>query len=324
MRILVAAALVLLMFGCASTPNFDTFEKDQGIVMPYLVFGDSTDGEHDSENYLFTAPKSIGADSQGNIIVGGKEFPLTMYTSEGEFVKIIAPRGDGVGEINYVKGIAVSSAGLIYATDSLNGRINIFDGEGTFIRSFGTVGDNPGEFSDVGPICIDAAGNLYVSDDAQGVHVFDKDDNFVKMIGDIGEGEGQTAEFGYVAVDSEVSQLYIAVDGSGRVDVYDTNTGAKLNEFGGLGKGPGLWEEDIEGLAIGPYNLLFATDEAGGNIKVFKSDGTFVTQWGKTGLYDGEMASTEGIAYDPANRRILVADEKNYRVLSFTLDSLGL
>lgn len=319
-----AASVLLMVVGCASVPNFETFPEDLGVVMPYLMFGDVTEGEHDSEAYLFTSPKSIAADAEGNIYVGGKEFPLSKYTAEGEFVAVLAERGDADGEIKYVKGIAVNSMGYIYATDSINNRINVFDADGKFLRNFGTAGSNPGEFSDVGPIAIDADDNLYVSDDAQGVHVFDSNDNFVKMIGDRGEGEGQTAEFGWLAADTEVGQLYVAVDGSGRIDAYSLESGDKLFEMGGLGDGPGMWEEDIEGLAIGPYNLIFAADEAGGNIKVFKSDGTFVTQWGKAGLYEGEMASTESIAYDPKNRRVVVADEKNYRVVSFTLSSLGL
>jgi len=41
-------------------------------------------------------------------------------------------------------------------------------------------------------------------------------------------------------------------------------------------------------------------------------------------LYEGEFASTESIAYDSKNNRIVVADEKNYRVVSFALSSIGL
>ena len=42
----------------------------------------------------------------------------------------------------------------------------------------------------------------------------------------------------------------------------------------------------------------------------YTSEGNFVTSFGKAGIYEGEMAEPEGIAYDPANRRIVVADEK--------------
>ena len=153
--------------------------------------------------------------------------------------------------------------------------------------------------------------------------VFDKDDNYIKNIGVKGEDAGQTSEFGWLATDADLRQLYVAVDGLGKIDVYDMDSGELKFDMGGLGNGPGMWEEDIEGLAVGPWGLIFAMDEAGGNIKVFQGDGTFVTQWGKAGLYDGELASSECIAYDPLNRRIIVADEKNYRVVSFTLDSLG-
>jgi len=322
--ITLIAGTLLAMVGCVSgPPAFDTFEKDQGVVMPYLMFGDKTEGEHDSEAYLFDKPKPIAADSQGNIYVGGKKFLLTEYTSEGEFVKILAERGDEDGQINYVKGIACNSMDYVYATDSINKRINIFDAEGNWIRSFGEEGNGPGQFSDIGPICIDADDNLYVSDDDNGVVVFDKDDNYIKNIGVKGDDAGQTSEFGWLATDDKLRQLYVAVDGLGKIDVYDMDTGELKFDMGGLGNGPGMWEEDIEGLAVGPWGLLFAMDEAGGNIKVFQGDGTFVTQWGKAGLYDGELASSESIAYDPKNRRIVVADEKNYRVQVFSLDALG-
>jgi len=259
----ICAAIVLLMVvGCASAPDFDAFEADLGVIMPYLMFGDKTEGVHDSEAYLFDKPKSIGADSQGNIYVGGKAFNLTKYTSEGEFVAVLANRGDAEGEINYVKGIAVNSKDYVYATDSINKRINVFDNEGNFLRSFGKEGSNPGEFDDIGPIAIDADDNLYVSDDAQGVHVFDSEDNFIKMIGDRGDAEGQTSEFGWLATDKEVDHLYIAVDGSGRIDTYSMSTGEKLFEMGGLGNGPGMWEEDIEGLAVGRWYFCNSVGES--------------------------------------------------------------
>lgn len=321
---LVVVALFALT-GCMSgPPKMDAFVKDQGTVMPYLMFGDKTEGEHDSEAYLFDSPKSIASDAQGNIYVGGKMFVLSKYTADGEFVKVLATRGDADGQINYVKGIACNSAGFVYATDSINKKINVFDADGNWLRKFGTEGTESGMFMDIGPIAIDGEDNLYVSDDENGVVVFDKNDNYIKNIGVKGDLAGQTSEFGWLAIDSNARQLYVAVDGMGKVDVYDIDTGEYKFDLGGLGEGPGLWEEDIEGLAVGPWGLLFAADEAGGNIKVFQADGSFVTQWGKAGLYEGEMASTESIAYDPMNRRIVVADEKNYRVQVFTLDSLGL
>jgi len=322
---LITASLVLLAAGCASgPPDMGAFPEDMGVIMPVLMFGDKAEGDHDSATYQFAAPKPIAADSQGNIYVGGKEFVLSKYTSDGEFVAVIAERGEGPGKVDYCKGLAVDSMDNVYATDANAKKIVVFDKDGNLVREFGEAGTGPGQFDDIGPIAIDGDNNLYVSDDSYGVLVFDKDDNYVKTIGIKGEGEGETSEFGWVAVDSDLRQLYVAVDGMGKIDVFNIDTGDFLFDMGGLGQGPGQWEEDIEGLAVGPWGLVFAMDEAGGNIKVFTGEGQFVTQFGKAGLYEGELASSESIAYDPANRCIVVADEKNYRVQVFSLASLGL
>ncbi len=124
-------------------------------------------------------------------------------------------------------------------------------------------------------------------------------------------------------MNSKLNKLYVSEDGNGQVDVYDTETGEFLYDFGGLGKAPENFTEDIEGLAIGPWDLVFAVDEGRVSIKIYQEDGTFVTQFGKAGIFEGEMASSEGLAYDAKNRRIVLADEKNHRVQSFALKDLG-
>ena len=252
-RVGILVMAVAAMVGCASGPkNLDGFEKDLGVVMPFMMFGDKTEGEHDSEAYLFTSPKSIASDKEGNIYVGGKSFVLTKYTSDGEFVKVLAERGDNEGQINYVKGIACNSAGEVYAVDSINKKVNVFDADGNWMRKFGEEGEGPGMFMDMGPIAIDSEDNVYVSDDVNGIVVFDKDDKYIKNIGNKGEGAGQTSEFGWVAVDSKTRQLYIAVDGSGRVDAYDIDTGEYKFDFGGLGEGPGMWLKILKVLLSDP------------------------------------------------------------------------
>ena len=325
--ILLLAAIVV-MTGCMSTgPDFDSIPADQGVVMPYMMVGEQADGVHDSANYLFTSPKAIAADSQGNIYVGAKQFPVSKFTADGEFVAVVAKLGTEKGDVGYAKGLAVNSKDQLLACDAKQNKITIFDADGNWVGEFGEASDEPGvpgKFHDVGPLAVDADDNVYVSDAETGVHVFDADGNFVKLLGIVDEGDAGSEEFGWIAVDSEVAQLYVADDGRGEVDVYDLNTGDYKFTMGGLGEGNELWAEDVEGLAVGKYNLLYAVDEAGGNIKCFTADGTYVTKWGQTGLYDGEMASSESIAFDPANNRIVVADDKNYRVISFSLADLKL
>jgi len=324
MRRIIALLMVIgflaAVIGCASgPPALDEFPDDMGLVMPVVMFGDPADGAHDSASFQFGAPKPIAVDSKGNIIVGSEDFDLSVFTSEGEFVTLIGSRGEGKGQWMYPKGIAVDKAGNIYVTDNAQFKVMIFDSGYNLVAEFGERGEGPGKLNDIGDIAVDDNGNIYVSDDGTGIHVFDPDYKYIKTIID----PDQTGENGYITVNTKLKKLYVSEDGNGQVDVYDTETGKFLYDFGGLGSAPENLTEDIEGLAIGPWDMVFVVDEARVSIKLYQEDGTFITQFGKKGLYEGEMASSEGVAYDAKNRRIVLADEKNHRVQSFALKDLG-
>ena len=206
----------------------------------------------------------------------------------------------------------------IIVGDGSRSVVLIFDGDGEFLREI-----EHEKFADIGPLCVDVDNNIYVSDAENGVLIFTNQGKYLRTVGNVGDGPDLIGEPGWPAVNSELNKLYVADDPNGEIDVYDLVSGDFLYSIGGIGKGPGKWEEDIEGVAIGPWNLVIAMDEGGGNVKIFQEDGTFVTQFGKNGLYDGEFASSESLAYDPVNKRIVVADEKNFRVQSFSLKDLG-
>lgn len=317
--IILVAGLSLLLFACAGgPPALDDFPEDLGVVIPVLMFGEKTEGDHDSAAFKFNVPKPIAVDAEGNIYVAGKAFDVSKFSAAGEFIMVIGSKGKAEGQWVYPKGLAVDSKGRLLVGDSKRNKVLIYDGAGSFLSEFGH--DN---FEDMGPLCVDADDNIYVSDGTNGVQVFDNEGNYLRSIGKVGEGKGLIGEPGWPVVNSELNKIYIADDPMGEVDVYDSESGEFLYEFGGIGEGPGKWAGDIEGLAIGPWNLIIAVDEEGGNIKIFQEDGSFVTQFGKQGLYEGEFASTESIAYDSKNRAIVVADEKNYRVQVFSLESLG-
>ncbi|MCD6396704.1 MAG: hypothetical protein J7L71_04135 [Spirochaetaceae bacterium] len=58
-------------------------------------------------------------------------------------------------------------------------------------------------------------------------------------------------------------------------------------------------------------------------ISLFTADGEFIKNVGTIGEGEGEFEYPKGLAYDSVNRRIVLADEKNYRVQSWSLESLG-
>ena len=320
----ITAVAVMVAVSCASAPDFAKFPADSGVIAPHFMIGEKAADKHDSSSYQFGNPKSLAVDSEGNVYCSSKNFDLTKFSPDGEFIAVIGEYGKGKGQWAYPKGLAINSKDQIVISDAKLSKVLVLAQDGSVVVEFGQEGKGEADFTDVGPCAVDAEDNIYVSDDTNGIMVFDAAGNFIKTIVAPVDSDKGTREMGYVAVSSESGRLYIADDGEGEVDVYDLATGDFLLSMGGHGPEAGKLSEDIEGICEGPWGLVFAVDENGGKIQVYQEDGTFVTAFGNAGIYEGEFADAEGLAYDAANRRIVIADEKNFRIQSFNLSDIGL
>ncbi len=92
--------------------------------------------EEDDENYMFSSPRYIDADSQGNIyVLDSREFTVKKYDSQGKHVKNIGRFGHGPGELDYPRYLCVSDGGKIYVTELLERKIEVFNLEGEYQRA---------------------------------------------------------------------------------------------------------------------------------------------------------------------------------------------
>lgn len=328
MVIAVAIIVAAAFSGCAgsaSTPDFSTFQKDNGVIKPAVIFGKKAKA-FDGPKLEFTAPKPLAVDNEGNIYTAGKAFEFSKFTADGKYVSIVGVKGKEAGQWNYPKGIATAKNGDVYLADSYNVRLMVYDKNGKLLKEFGEQGDAVHQLSDIGPCSVDADGNFYVADEGAipGIKKFGPDGKFVSLFApQVEEGTPGIKVLSWSAIDDELGRLYAGDDGEGDIDVFDLKTGKYLFSFGGHGLEEGQFSEDLSGIAVGPYNLVFVADESDGTIQVYTPEGKFVTQWGKAGIYDGEMAAVEGIGYDPKNNRIVIADEGNFRIQSFALKDIG-
>ncbi len=76
----------------------------------------------------------------------------------------IGTKGSGPGQFNNPTGVAVDNESRIYAADSGNNRIQVFDSKGNFLTAFGSSGSNPGQFSNPQGVAVDSDHRIYVCD----------------------------------------------------------------------------------------------------------------------------------------------------------------
>jgi len=125
----------------------------------------------------------------------------------------IGSRGNGPGELNLPRDVAIGTDGLVYVVDGGNFRIQVFDRSGKFVKTFGGIGRRSGQFARPKEIAVDREGNLYVVDTAfANVQIFNPDGQLLLDVAARGDDDGP----GRFMLPSG-----IAVDNDGRIYLVD-------------------------------------------------------------------------------------------------------
>ncbi len=308
--------------------------KFQGDVKPYLIIGEMADNP-DPAHYKFGRVNLVAFTKKGEILISGKNTRLSMYDTSGKYIKSIGKFGKRKGEYIYLTGLAVDSKGNIVVLDKGRRKVIIYDKDGKFLYEFGKRGTGLGEFEEVTGLTLDKEDNIYVSLGHMGrFYVFTEKGKLIRELGRLSlvekkeeEREGIKHEVGYLnyvsfaAINSR-NQLVVTEKYRSKVLVFDIESGKFLFEFGRSGFDEGEFVGHISGVCIGPEDTIWVVDSDGGQVLVFTRRGSFITSFGTPGIDEGEFVGPKAIAYDPYNKRIAVADERNYRVQIWNLKDL--
>ena len=105
--------------------------------------------------------------------------------------------GAGPGQMQQPRNLAVAADGRIYALDSGNHRVQVFNPDGSFAFEFGSFGEQPGQFNEPWGIAIGPDGRVYIADTwNHRIQVFDPEGNLVNSWGGFVSTDGQLGQMG--------------------------------------------------------------------------------------------------------------------------------
>ncbi len=140
----------------------------------------------------------------------------------GEHLMDIGRRGNGPGEFNLPRDLAIGLDGRLYVVDGGNFRVVMFDREGKYLKSFGSVGKQYGQFARPKEVAVDREGNVYVVDAAFGnFQIFNPDGDLLLFVGDRSERDGPAKYMlpSGIAVDED-GRIYVVDQWFRKIDVY--------------------------------------------------------------------------------------------------------
>ena len=268
-----------------------------------------------------------------NASVVTEEIPFTqgeILVSPTLILNNIGLAGDGEGQLNKPRNMAVADDGTIFVLDSGNQRVHVFDAEGLPLNSWGEAGSGDAQFSPEGDgpwgIGVDDQ-FVYVADTwNHRVQKFSHDGEFLGAFGQNGDplampNNGLGIFFGPRDIlMGDDGLIYINDTGHHRIQIMDPD-GNFIGQIGltnQLGIGPGEFYEPV-GSAQGPDGSIYVTDTWNGRMQKLTAGPSYfpVSQWNIP-----EWATNFSIYNKPyvavdSGGRVFVTDPEGYRVLIF-------
>jgi sugar lactone lactonase YvrE len=105
------------------------------------VNASSGEPRKDSGQIAFTGPFDLALEPSGNLLVSDPSgYRIVRVDSSLKPVDWFGQAGSQEGRLNFPKGLAVDSSGLIYVVDSNNCRVQVFDRGGIVKQVIGSIG----------------------------------------------------------------------------------------------------------------------------------------------------------------------------------------
>lgn len=262
------------------------------------------------------AEPSVVAYRSGRIVVADTAKRVAhIFSHDGRWITRLIQRPEaesktGGGRFTKVSGLAFDERGRIYACDSSDHYIRIFDSQGTYLKEFKNIQGKDGGLQG---IAIDTTGLLYVSDSGSAtLQVFQSDVGvWVRAIGAKGAGEGQFQLPSGLATD-RLNRVYVVDYGTSKVSIFN-RSGTHIRTFGSKGRERGMFNVP-RAVAVDRHDRIFVLDSLNHRIQVFGPSGEWLYSFGSLGPGAEQFVGPSDLCIDNENNLLFVADKGNKRI----------
>jgi DNA-binding beta-propeller fold protein YncE len=270
-------------------------------------------------------------------VVSARERQIVVFDQDGTEIDRFGGEGTGNGQfMGDIRGIDIDDDGYVYVSDDGNHRVQIFNASGGYLGQFGNTSPGTDQYlTDARGLTVTHDGIVCVADEWD----YGLKEYTVQLAGNGAPNGASFSRFmfgGAAGAPGFNSPRGIAVNdipghpSYGAIYAVDW-WNQRLEKFDSAGNYVKKWGQ--RGTKTEPGSINFAWDAAiypsNGNvyvanresheIEIFDANGNYVNRWGFRGTADGKFTFPQGVAFDPTNNTLVVADSGNNRIQRFKI-----
>ncbi|HEY9718543.1 MAG TPA: protein kinase [Trichormus sp.] len=245
---------------------------------------------------------------------------IHLYTYDGRWVGDCTFRDSQDsrtrgGNLTKPSGLAIDLRGRIYASDSSDPYVRIYDSRGVFMKEICNI---QGKDGGIQGIALDSTGLLFISDMPNAcIQVFQADLGlWMRKLAAKPGSEGAFQLPSGLASD-RINQIYCVDYGTSKIVIFN-KSGVYVRSFGGKGTAHGLFNVP-RAVAVDNNDKIYVLDSLNHRIQIFGPTGEWFSSFGGRGSDPGKFVGPSDFSIDPANNLMYVADKGNQRIQVFEI-----